>query len=236
MAKSNPGGLACGDGEVPLEYALQVSCNTPFAMLAVEHGEEALAEQAEAFGFGQRLNIPLTVTPSVLGQDLDDAQLAMTAIGQFDVRVTPLQMAMVSAAVANDGELMTPYLVATERGPDLQVTRQADPSVFSEPISPETAATMTDMMVNVVDNGTGQAAGISGVQVAGKTGTAETGVEGPEGTVQPNAWFTAFAPADDPQVAVAVVLEGTEELGAAGTGGTVAAPVAREIMQAVLDQ
>ena len=100
----------------------------------------------------------------------------------------------------------------------------------------ETAATMTDLMVNVVDNGTGQAAGISGVQVAGKTGTAETGVEGPEGTVQPNAWFTAFAPADDPQVAVAVVLEGTEELGAAGTGGTVAAPVAREIMQAVLDQ
>ncbi|WP_022917358.1 peptidoglycan D,D-transpeptidase FtsI family protein [Ruania albidiflava] len=232
----NPGGLACGDGEVPLEYALQVSCNTPFAMLAVEHGEEALAEQAEAFGFGQRLNIPLTVTPSVLGQDLDDAQLAMTAIGQFDVRVTPLQMAMVSAAVANDGELMTPHLVATERGPDLRVTRRADPSVLSEPISAETAATMTDMMVNVVDNGTGQAAGISGVQVAGKTGTAETGVEGPEGTVQPNAWFTAFAPADDPQVAVAVVLEGTEELGAAGTGGTVAAPVAREIMQAVLDQ
>lgn len=232
----NPGGLPCGDGEVTLEYALQVSCNTPFAMLAVQHGEEALAEQADAFGFGQRLSIPLSVTPSVLGEDLNDAQLAMTAIGQFDVRVTPLQMAMVSAAVANDGELMTPYLVATERGPDLRVTRQADPSVFSEPISAETAATMTQMMVNVVDNGTGQAARISGVQVAGKTGTAETGIEGPEGTVQPNAWFTAFAPADDPQVAVAVVLEGTEELGASGTGGAVAAPVARQIIEAVLDQ
>jgi len=232
----NPGGLACGNGEVTLEYALQVSCNTPFAMLAVEHGEEALAEQAEAFGFGQRLNIPLPVTPSVLGEDLNDAHLAMTAIGQFDVRVTPLQMAMVSAAVANDGELMTPYLIATERGPDLRVTRRADPSVFSEPVSAETAATMTDMMINVVENGTGQAARISGVQVAGKTGTAETGVEGPEGTVQPNAWFTSFAPADDPQVAVAVVLEGTEDLGAAGTGGAVAAPVARQIMQAVLDQ
>lgn len=233
----NPGGATCGSGdEATLEYALQVSCNTPFAMLAVEHGQDALAEQAEAFGFGQRLSIPLSVTPSVFGEDLDDAQLAMSAIGQFDVRTTPLQMAMVSAAVANDGQLMTPYLVATERGPDLQVTRQADPTVFAEPISSETAATMTDLMVNVVDNGTGQNARISGVQVAGKTGTAETGVEGPDGVVAPNAWFTAFAPADDPQVAVAVMLEGDEELGAAGTGGTVAAPVAREIIEAVLEE
>src|SRR5699024_7773494 len=136
----------------------------------------------------------------------------------------------------NDGELMTPYLIATERGPDLRVTRRADPSVLSEPVSAENAATMTDMMINVVENGTGQAARISGVQVAGKTGTAETRGEGPDGTVPPRAWFTSFAPADDPQVAVAVVLEGTEELGASGTGGAVAAPVARQIMQAVLDQ
>src|SRR5699024_12758967 len=147
----------------------------------------------EAFGFGQRLNIPLPVTPSVLGEDLNDAHLAMTAIGQFDVRVTPLQMAMVSAAVANDGELMTPYLIATERGPDLRVTRRADPSVFSEPVSAETAATMTGMMRNPGESGTGQAAQISGVQVAGKIGTAEPGVERPAGTVQPNGWFTPLA-------------------------------------------
>src|SRR5699024_3240102 len=114
---------------------------------------DAVREQAEAFGFGQRLSIPLQVTPSTLGDIENDAQLAMTAIGQYSVRMTPLQMAMISAAVANDGTLMTPHLVATERGPDLHVTREADPSVFAEPVSPETAETMTQMMLDVVKNG-----------------------------------------------------------------------------------
>lgn len=232
----NPGGGPCGGETVTLQHALTVSCNTPFAKLAVEHGQDALREQAEAFGFGQRLSIPLQVTPSTLGDIENDAQLAMTAIGQYSVRMTPLQMAMISAAVANEGTLMTPHLVATERGPDLHVTREADPSVFAEPISSETAETMTQMMLDVVKNGTGQAAQISGVDVAGKTGTAEIGVEGPSGVTTPNAWFTSFAPADDPEVAVAVMLEGTEELGAAGTGGHVAAPVAKQIMQAVLEK
>src|SRR5699024_3975116 len=116
---------------------------------------------------------------------------------QFDVRTTPMQMAIVAAAIANDGTLMTPYLVQTERGPDLRVTRSAEPSEFSQPISAKTAAMMTEMMVGVVDDGTGYPAQISGVDVAGKTGTAQTGNEEHQ-----HAWFTAFAPADDPQIAV----------------------------------
>ncbi|MPV49187.1 MULTISPECIES: penicillin-binding protein 2 [unclassified Pseudactinotalea] len=228
----NPGGSVCGSGgEATLMYSLQVSCNTPFANLAMEFGAEALTEQAEAFGFGRDLTIPLKVTGSRLGDPQNDAQLAMTAIGQFDVRVTPLQMAMVSAAIANDGVLMKPYLVQTERGPDLRVTSSTEPVEFSRPVSPETAATMTEMMVNVVDNGTGAPARIAGVDVAGKTGTAQTGNEENQ-----HAWFTSFAPADDPQVAVAVVVENGGDLAGEATGSKVAAPIARAMMEAVIGE
>lgn len=226
----NPGGAACGNDEkATLAHALTVSCNTPFANLAMEFGTDALREQAEAFGFGRDLSIPLRTTPSRFGDPQDDAQLAMSAIGQFDVRTTPLQMAMVSAAVANDGVLMTPYLVATQRGSDLRVTYSATPEEFSRPISPSTAATMTTMMTNVVDEGTGWPAQIPGVKVAGKTGTAQTGTEDAQ-----HAWFTSFAPADDPQVAVAVVVENGGSLGSEATGAKVAAPIAKAIMEAVI--
>lgn len=226
----NPGGAACGiDGEATLMHALAVSCNTPFAKLAMEFGVDALREQAEAFGFGRDLKIPMRATPSRFGDPSGDPQVALTAIGQFDVRVTPLQMAMVSAAVANDGVLMTPYLVATQRGADLRVTYSATGEEFSRPISPSTAATMTEMMVNVVDEGTGWPAQIPGVKVAGKTGTAETGTENDQ-----HAWFTAFAPADDPQIAVAVLVENGGSLGSEATGAKVAAPIAKAIIEAVL--
>ncbi|MFV0251995.1 MAG: peptidoglycan D,D-transpeptidase FtsI family protein [Beutenbergiaceae bacterium] len=227
----NPGGAVCGNGTTAtLTEALRVSCNTPFASLAVEFGDAALAEQAQAFGFGQDLSIPLRTTPSIFPSDLNDPQTAQSAIGQFDVRATPLQMAMVSAAIANDGVLMTPYLVATERGPNLTPTGGTNPSVFSRPISPATAQMMTDMMVNVVDNGTGSPAQLPGIDVAGKTGTAQSGIEG----VAPTAWFTAFAPADDPQIAVAVVVEEGGDLGNEATGSAVAAPIATAIIEAVL--
>lgn len=226
----NPGGTACGSGEkATLEHALAVSCNTPFSLLAMEHGVDALREQAEAFGFGRDLSIPLRTTPSRFGDPADDAQLALTALGQFDVRVTPLQMAMVSAAIANDGVLMTPYLVDTQRGSDLRVTYSATPEEFSRPISPETARTLTRMMQSVVTDGTGWPAQIPGIRVAGKTGTAETGSEEFQ-----HAWFTAFAPADDPQIAVAVVVENGGSLGSEATGAQVAAPIARAIIEAVL--
>ncbi len=227
----NPGGLACGNNEeATLGHALTVSCNTPFAKLAMEFGADELREQAEAFGFGQDLSIPLRTTPSRFGDPQDDPQVAMTAIGQYDVRTTPLQMAMVSAAVANDGVLMTPYLVATQRGSDLRVTYSATPEEFSRPISPATADTMTEMMIDVVNEGTGTPAQISGTKVAGKTGTAETGNENAQ-----HAWFTAFAPADDPQVAVAVVVENGGSLGSEATGAKVAAPIAKAVMEAVIE-
>jgi peptidoglycan glycosyltransferase len=226
----NPGGARCGSGEtVTLEFALEVSCNTPFAMLAVELGDDALRRQAEAFGFGRELEVPLPVTPSIFPADPDPAQTAMSAIGQFDVRATPLQMAMVSAAVANRGELMRPHLVHRTRGPDLEVLSETRPDVLSTPLSPGNAAQLSDMMVNVVSNGTGRPARIPGVAVAGKTGTAQTSPGQP-----PHAWFTAFAPADDPQVAVAVVVESGGDLAGEATGSRVAAPIARAMIQAVL--
>ncbi|WP_420111383.1 peptidoglycan D,D-transpeptidase FtsI family protein [Pseudactinotalea sp.] len=231
----NPGGAVCGNGETAtLTEALRVSCNTPFAQLAVQHGAQALQEQAQAFGFNQDLSIPMTVTHSTLGSDFDsnDPALAQTSIGQRSVRVTPLQMAMVSAAIANDGSLMRPYLVATERGPNLAVVSETQPSEFSQPISASTASLMTDMMVNVVDNGTGWPGQVSGVSVAGKTGTAQSGVEG----VAPTAWFTAFAPADDPQIAIAVVVEEGGDLGNEATGAQVAAPIAAGVIEAVLGE
>lgn len=228
---SNFGGTSCSpDDAMPLADALRISCNTAFAQLGLDLGADALRSQAEAFGFGERLRIPLQVEPSRFPAEPDPPQTALSAIGQYEVRVTPLQVAMLSAAIANDGELMTPYLVRTVRGPDLDVVSRTEPSRLGTPISRTTAAALRDMMIDVVDDGTGRAAAIGGVQVAGKTGTAQTAAD-----ADPHAWFTAFAPADDPQVAVAVVVENGGTLGSEATGGQVAAPIARSVIQAVLD-
>jgi penicillin-binding protein A len=170
--------------------------------------------------------VPMPVTPSVYPEDADAAQLALTGIGQYDVRVTPLQVAMVSAAIANGGEVMEPYLVQTVRDGDLDVIDETDPSRLSRAVSATTAQELTDMMVDVVANGSGQAAAIPGVPVAGKTGTAEFGTSGAA-----HAWFTGFAPADDPQIAVAVVVESASEDWTGESGGRVAAPVGRDVLQ-----
>lgn len=221
----NPGQRACGDGsgEVTLLAAFRQSCNTPFALAAMDLGEEELRAQAEAFGFGAELAVPLAVTPSRYPETASRAELAMSGIGEASVRVTPLQMAMVAAAVANDGIQMEPYLVARELTADLEVASTTEPTDLRESVSAQTAEALTQMMVEVVANGTGSPAQVPGVEVAGKTGTAEN-AEG----VDPHAWFIGFAPAQDPQVAVAVVVEN------GGDGGTNAGPVAREVMQAVL--
>ena len=226
----NFGGASCGGGgTVTLAEALRISCNTAFAQLGLDLGDDALREQAERFGFGAALSIPLRVTPSRFPEDPDLPQTALSAIGQHDVRVTPLQMAMVSAAIANGGEQMRPYLVGTVRSPDLEVVEQASPEVLSTPVSEPTANALRDMMVQVVETGTGTAARIPGVLVAGKTGTAQTTDD-----AAPHAWFTAFAPADAPQVAVAVIVENGGNAGNEATGGRVAAPVARAVIEAVL--
>jgi len=143
--------------------------------------------------------------------------------------VTPLQMAMVAAGVANGGVVMKPYLVDTVRAPDLDVITQARPQQLSRAVSKDVADQLTAMMEKVVSAGTGTRAQISGVTVAGKTGTAQHG----DGKA-PHAWFIAFAPAQDPQVAVAVVVEDGGELGHEGFGGSIAAPIAKDVMQAVL--
>lgn len=242
----NPGGEVCADGvHSTLANALRVSCNTPMANLGMSLGAPTIADQAEKFGFGHTFTIsdptqtfdvgqkPLNsqfVTPSYFPADANAPQTAMSSIGQFDVRVTPMQIAMVSAAIANDGKEMTPYLVQTTRDSALNVVSTTEPVVFSNPISSTTAQQLTDMMVGVVDNGTGFRAQISGVQVAGKTGTAQTGTGS-----APHAWFTGFAPANDPQVVVAVVVEQGGSLGDEATGAKVSAPIAKKIMEAVLN-
>lgn len=225
----NFGGSTCSSsGEISLANALRISCNVAFAQLGNELGATALAERAGTFGFEQSLSIPLTVTPSRFPTDIDDAQTALAAIGQGSVRVTPLQIAMIAATIANDGVRMQPYLIAQVRRPDLTVVSTTEPVTAERAISSTTAATLTDMMVSVVANGTGTSAQIPGVTVAGKTGTAED----PAGS--PHAWFTGFAPADNPRVAVAVVVEHGGNAGNEATGGRVAAPIARAVMEAVL--
>ncbi len=136
---------------------------------------------------------------------------------------------MVSAAIANGGEQMAPYLVQTVRSPDLEVVRTASPEVLRTSVSAATASALRDMMVQVVESGTGTAAQMAGVAVAGKTGTAQTTDD-----VAPHAWFTGFAPAQDPRVAVAVVVENGGSMGNEATGGRVAAPIARAVIEAVL--
>ena len=226
----NVDGQACGAGDVTtLANALRISCNTAFGQLGIDLGGDVLREQAEAFGFDTELRIPLRVTESTVPADLNPPQSAQAAIGQFDVRVTPLQVAMVSAAVANDGVLMRPQLIRIVRGSDLQVVEDVQPERLGQPVEPATADALTRMMVGVVDDGSGTAAQIDGVRVAGKTGTAQTGND-----TDPHAWFTSFAPADDPRVAVAVVVENGGTAGSEASGGRVAAPIARAVMQAVL--
>ncbi len=230
----NFGGVACSStDETSLADALRTSCNTAFAQLGLDLGADALREQAEKFGFDDdSLKIPMTVTSSHFPDDgaIDTPQTAYSAIGQYDVRATPIQMAMVASAIANGGSLMKPYLVQTVRTANLDVVQEAEPTQLSQAVSAATAATLRDMMVGVVQSGSGTSAQISGVQVAGKTGTAQTGREGEA----PHAWFTSFAPADNPQVAVAVIVENGGDAGDEATGGRVAAPIARAVMQAVI--
>jgi peptidoglycan glycosyltransferase len=214
-----------------LANALRISCNTAFAALGNELGEEELAKQAQSFGFEQEIQVPMSAAISRYPTGQNDAQVAISAIGQQDVRVTPLQVAMMSAAIANDGVLMQPYLVDRVRTADLSVVSETKPQELGRAVSSSTARQLTEMMVGVVENGTGTSAQLSGIQVAGKTGTAETG-----GDAAPHAWFTAFAPADDPEIAVAVVVENGGTAGSEATGGRVAAPIARAVIKAVLDQ
>jgi len=229
---SNSEGGSCGGGdEASIATALRLSCNIPFAQLGQKLGYDAINAQAQKFGFGTSIEVPMASTPSAYPAVASEAELMLSSFGQASVRVTPLQMAMVSAAVANGGELMQPTLVDQIIAPDLSIVKDFEPSVFSNPISAETAATMNSMMVDDVANGAASNATISGVDVAGKTGTAENGGDSPY-----TLWFTGFAPADDPEVAIAVVVEDGGGLGQSGFGNLVAAPIAKKVLEAVLNK
>jgi len=162
---------------------------------------------------------------------MDAPQTALSGIGQSSVTATPLQMAMVAAAIANDGDVMRPYVVDEVRAPNLSVLDRTDPQSISKAISSITADELTAMLVATVDTGTAAPAQIPGVQVAGKTGTAQSSGDRP-----PYAWFVSFAPADDPQVAVAVLVESSDTSPDEIGGGFLGGPIAKSVMEAVISR
>ncbi|GFZ87923.1 penicillin-binding transpeptidase domain-containing protein [Nesterenkonia alkaliphila] len=192
--------------EAELNWIFAQSCNTPFAAAAMDLGEDAILEAAEAYGWNEALRIPIYVQPSRFPEVADDAELARSAIGQGSVTATPLQMNMVASAIGNGGTLMQPQMVDTIRGSDLQLLSNPEPQVLNEVMDRSTADALTEMMVATVEEGTGWRADSGRFQVAAKTGTAQRG----DGDNTVNSWITGFAPADDPQYAVTVVYEGIE--------------------------
>lgn len=221
------GGNCYTQDEASFSFALEQSCNTPFASIALDLGQDAISKQAAAFGFGQDAGdqLHLDYSPGVFPENLDQAQLAQSAIGQYDVKASPLQIALMTSAIANGGVQMKPSLVKTVRAPDLRVVSEPKPEVLRTSTSPEIARQITEWMSNAVSNGIGRGAAVRGVKVAGKTGTAELGASGLN-----NSWFTGFAPADDPQVQVTVVMEGVD----VQTGAKLTSPSASKIFEAVL--
>jgi peptidoglycan glycosyltransferase len=220
----NYNGESCNGGaDQKLIDALTISCNTAFAQLGIKLGEQRIRDMAKAFGIDdQKFEMPLTVAASTLGTIENDAQLGVSSIGQQDVQLTPMQAAMIAAAVANKGTLMKPYLVSQATAPDLTVIDKTDPEKLGEPVSAQVADQLTQMMTSVVNNGTGRKARIDGIQVAGKTGTAENAGDD-------NSWFIGFAPADHPKIAVAVFVRHGGR-----TGGDISAPIAKAVIQAHL--
>ncbi|MFI6346671.1 penicillin-binding transpeptidase domain-containing protein [Streptomyces sp. NPDC050560] len=224
-----------GCRDASLRHAFLFSCNTVFARLGARTGLTTMAETARRFGFdGRARGVPLPVAPSTFDTRMDTAQLAMSSIGQFDTRATPLQMASVAAAVADGGLVRTPYLVdgvATADGRPVRTAGRAEPR---RAMSAGTAARLRELMTGVVERGTGTGAAVPGVEVGGKTGTAQHGVDN---TGAPYAWFIAWAKprgADRPSVAVAVVVESGKGERGEVSGNRLAAPIARGVMGAVV--
>ena len=227
---TNSGESNCGGApKVSIATALKLSCNIPFAQLGIALGQDAIAAQAKKFGFGETVTIPMKSTPSVYPTGMDDSQTGLSSFGQFDVRVSPLQMVMVASAIANDGIQMQPYLVDQIFTSNLTLLQQTKPTEIRRSISTSTAESVKKMMIAAVASGVSSNARIPGVEVAGKTGTAENGVGEPY-----TLWFTGFAPAKNPKVAIAVVVENGGGFGQSGRGNSVAAPIAKKVMQAVL--
>lgn len=230
---SNAHGGTCGGGEtVTIATALRLSCNVPFAELAIELGDQAILEMAERFGFNHEFATPLAATVSTYpASGLDKPQTGLTGFGQGQVQATPLQIALVSAGIANGGTVMSPSLIDQVVGVDLSVQQSFEPDALGEALDADVADLLRSMMVANVQDGAASGARIDGVDVAGKTGTAEN-----DGDEPYTLWFTGFAPADDPEIAVAVVVEDGGGQGQSGSGNTIAAPIAKKVMEAVLSR
>jgi peptidoglycan glycosyltransferase len=221
----NFAGTSCTSDPSSLIAALTVSCNTAFAQLGVRLGADEIRKQARAFGFDQKAPAtPLPAVDSTVGPMADAPSLAQSSIGQRNVRATPLQAAMIAAGVANNGVVMTPYLVQKITAPDLSPLDTTPEKEFSRATTPEVAAQLQEMMVSVVERGTGTAARVSGVRVGGKTGTAENG-----GGRRDTLWFIGFAMKDgEPVAAVAVVLD------QAGGSSAKASQIAGTVLEAAV--
>ncbi|WP_030681274.1 penicillin-binding transpeptidase domain-containing protein [Streptomyces cellulosae] len=224
-----------GCEDLSLREAFKWSCNTVFAKLGVDVGSTDMAATAQAFGFNDTaLRIPFSVARSTFDTTVDRAQLALSSIGQYNTRATPLQMAMVAAAVANGGQVREPYLVERRMRAGGATVDMAGARPVRQAMQPQTAARLKELMTQVVTEGTGTNAAIPGATVGGKTGTAQHGLLN-SGT--PYAWFVSWAQGDDDleaKVAVAVVVEDASVARGDITGGGVAAPIARAVMKAVL--
>ena len=223
-----------------LQRALELSCNTVFAGIGQQIGPDKLKAQADAFGFDNfgkgtdqstALYIPSRVDSSVFPAGLDGGQTMRSSIGQDSVTATPMQMAMVVSGIANNGKVMKPYVVDELRAQNLSVIEKTQPEMLSQAVSPEVAAQLRDMMQGVVENGSGKNAKIDGVEVGGKTGTAQRGVNNSE---NPYAWFVSYAQVDGKKVAVAVIVEDSDAERREIGGGSLAAPIAKAVMEAVV--
>ncbi|MCW2818485.1 MAG: pbpA [Marmoricola sp.] len=231
----NEAGLPCGR-RITLTQALMFSCNVSFGYLGLKLGDDAIRAQAEKFGFGTRTfrDLDDSLTRQAISRfpaSPDAPQTALSAIGQYDVAATPLQMAMVAAGIANDGTVMRPYLVDEIKSPKLENIGKTDPKAMPDQpaMSSSAARDLRQMMVQVVKGGTARTAQIPGVDVAGKTGTAQRGKD-----QAPYAWFTSFAPAATPSVAVAVFVDDPSVPRGEISGSGLAAPIAKAVMEAVI--
>jgi penicillin-binding protein A len=221
------GGTCAGGGQISLADALRVSCNTTFAQLGLEVSGP-MAGVTTGMGFNRRIPFDVSTEASTF-ERADENNLprrSLAGIGQGDVVTTPLQMALVAASIANGGETPKPRLVEEVRDPSGGIVARPSDESIGTAMSESTARTLTEMMVAVVTDGTGANAQIPGLEIAGKTGTAQSA----EGAA-PHAWFIAFAPAQNPRIAVAVFVQNGGSFGAEATGGTVAAPMARQVIE-----
>ncbi|WP_432164977.1 peptidoglycan D,D-transpeptidase FtsI family protein [Streptomyces sp. bgisy031] len=228
----NEGNIPCKDAT--LRVALRYSCNTVFGKIGADLGNDKMLETAEKFGFNKQQFTPVRSNASVFSKEMNKSQTALSSIGQYNTAATPLQMAMVASAVANGGSLMEPYMVSELQAPNLDTIEQHTPKEMSRPLSEKNAQILQSMMETVVSEGTGTNAQIPGYTVGGKTGTAQHGLNNSE---KPYAWFLSYAKAKDGSspVAVAVVVEDGSANRDDISGGGLAAPIAKSVMEAVLN-